>query len=136
MIRPIMRDVIFLAKPSEPATPEDKQVAIDLLETLKHNEDACVGMAANMIGVSKRIIAVNMGIMNVAMFNPVIVAKSRPYETEEGCLSLTGERKAIRYEEIEVEFEDMGFNKQKKKFTGWIAQIIQHECDHLEGIII
>ena len=136
MIRPIMRDVLFLAKPSVPATPEDKQVAVDLLDTLKHNEEACVGMAANMIGVSKRIIAVNMGLMNVAMFNPVIVAKSGPYETEEGCLSLVGVRKTIRYEEIEVEYEDMQFNKKKQKYTGWIAQIIQHECDHLEGIII
>ena len=88
MIRPIMRDILFLSKPSVPATPEDKQVALDLLETLKHNEDACVGMAANMIGISKRIIAVNMGFMNVAMFNPVIIAKNGPYETEEGCLSL------------------------------------------------
>ena len=136
MIKPIMRDVIFLAKPSVPATPEDKQIAIDLLDTLKHNEDACVGMAANMIGVSKRIIVVNMGIMNMAMFNPVIVDKSGPYETEESCLSLIGGRKTTRYEEIEVEYEDMQFNKKRQKFTGWTAQIIQHECDHLEGIII
>lgn len=136
MIRPIMRDVLFLAKPSEPAAIEDKQIALDLLDTLKHNEDACVGMAANMIGISKRIIAVNMGLMNVAMFNPVIVAKSGPYETEEGCLSLEGVRKTTRYEEIEVEYEDLAFNKKKQKFSGWTAQIIQHECDHLEGIII
>ena len=136
MIKPIMRDVLFLAKPSVPATPEDLQIAIDLLDTLKHNEDACVGMAANMIGVSKRIIVVNMGLMNMAMFNPVIVAKSGPYETTESCLSLTGERPATRYQEIEVEYEDMQFNKQRRKFTGWTAQIIQHECDHLEGIII
>lgn len=136
MIRPIMRDILFLSKPSVPATPEDKQVALDLLETLKHNEDACVGMAANMIGISKRIIVVNMGFMNVAMFNPVIIEKSGPYETEEGCLSLEGQRKTTRYQEIEVEYEDMQFNKKKQKFSGWIAQIIQHECDHLEGIII
>lgn len=136
MIRPIMKDIIFLSKPSVPATPEDRHVAIDLLDTLKHNEDACVGMAANMIGVSKRIIVVNMGIMNMIMFNPVIVAKNGPYETEESCLSLIGERRTTRYEEIEVEFEDMNFKKQKKKYTGWTAQIIQHECDHLEGIII
>ena len=136
MIKPIMRDVLFLAKPSEPATREDMQVALDLLDTLKHNEDACVGMAANMIGVSKRIIVVNMGLMNMAMFNPVITAKSGPYETEESCLSLTGSRPTTRYEEIEVEYEDMQFNKKKQKFSGWTAQIIQHECDHLEGIII
>ena len=136
MIRPIMRDVLFLAKPSVPATPDDIQVAIDLLDTLKHNEEACVGMAANMIGVSKRIIAVNMGLINVAMFNPVITAKSGPYDTEESCLSLTGSRPVTRYEEIEVEYQDMQFNQQRRKFTGWTAQIIQHECDHLEGIII
>jgi len=136
MIKPIMRDVLFLAKPSVPATPYDKQIAIDLLDTLKHNEDACVGMAANMIGVSKRIIVVNMGLMNMVMFNPVIVSKSGPYETTESCLSLVGERPATRYEEIEVEYQDMQFNNQKRKFTGWTAQIIQHECDHLEGIII
>jgi peptide deformylase len=136
MIKPIMRDVLFLAKPSEPATPDDLQVAIDLLDTLKHNEDACVGMAANMIGVSKRIIVVNMGLMNMAMFNPVIVAKSGPYETTESCLSLTGERPTTRYEEIEVEYQDMQFKPQLRKFSGWTAQIIQHECDHLEGIII
>ena len=136
MIRPIMRDVLFLAKPSEPATIEDKQIALDLLDTLKHNEDACVGMAANMIGISKRIIAVNMGLMNVAMFNPVIVAKSGPYETEEGCLSLEGVRKTTRYEEIEVEYEDLAFNKKKQKFSGWTAQIIQHEIDHCNGILI
>lgn len=136
MIRPIMRDVTFLAKPSAPATPEDKQIALDLLDTLKHNEDACVGMAANMIGISKRIIVVNMGFMNMAMFNPVIVSQKGPYETEEGCLSLMGQRKTTRYEEIEVEYQDMNFEKRKQKFTGWTAQIIQHECDHLEGIII
>ena len=136
MIRPIMRDVLFLAKPSVPATPDDIQVAIDLLDTLKHNEEACVGMAANMIGVSKRIIAVNMGLINVAMFNPVITAKSGPYDTEESCLSLTGSRPVTRYEEIEAEYQDMQFNQQKRKFSGWTAQIIQHEIDHLEGIII
>jgi len=136
MIRPIMRDVIFLAKPSVPATREDMQVALDLLETLKYHEEGCVGMAANMIGVSKRIIAVNMGFMNMAMFNPVITDKKGPYETEEGCLSLDGQRKTTRYEEIEVEYEDMQFKKQKRKFSGWTAQIIQHECDHLDGIII
>ena len=136
MIRPIMRDVTFLAIPSAPATPEDKQIALDLLDTLKHNEDACVGMAANMIGISKRIIVVNMGFMNMAMFNPVIVSKKGPYETEEGCLSLMGQRPATRYEEIEVEYQDMNFEKRRQKFTGWTAQIIQHECDHLEGIII
>jgi len=136
MIKPIMRDIFFLNQKSEPATENDKQVAIDLLDTLKANEAGCVGMAANMIGVKKQIIAVNMGIVNVAMFNPKIVRKSGKYETEEGCLSLDGVRPCTRYKEIEVEYQDMNFKKQKQKYSGWIAQIIQHECDHLEGIII
>ena len=95
-----------------------------------------MGMAANMIGVKKSIIAVNMGFVNVAMFNPVIVKKSGPYDTEEGCLSLTGVRGTKRYQEIELEYYDMGWKKQRQKYTGWIAQIIQHECDHLNGTII
>lgn len=136
MIKPIMRDIFFLNQKSEPATENDKQVAINLLDTLKANEAGCVGMAANMIGVKKQIIAVNMGIVNVAMFNPKIVRKSGKYETEEGCLSLDGVRPCTRYKEIEVEYQDMNFKKQKQKYSGWIAQIIQHECDHLEGIII
>ena len=136
MIRPIMKNVMFLAQKSEPATQDDMQVVRDLLDTLKANEDGCVGMAANMIGVKKRIIVVNMGIMNVAMINPVITSKSGQYETEEGCLSLVGVRKTTRYENIEVEYFDVNWKKQKNKFSGWTAQIIQHECDHLEGIII
>ena len=136
MVREVVHDVLFLGQKSEPATQADKQVAIDLLDTLKAHEEGCVGMAANMIGVRKRIIVVNMGFMNVAMFNPVIVKKSGAFETEEGCLSLIGVRKTTRYEEIEVEYEDMNFKKQHQKFSGWTAQIIQHECDHLEGIII
>ena len=136
MVRAIMKDVLFLKKQAVPATKDDMPVVQDLLDTLKANETGCVGMAANMIGVNKRIIAVNMGFMNVAMFNPVIVKKSGAFETEEGCLSLIGVRKTTRYEEIEVEYEDMNFKKQHQKFSGWTAQIIQHECDHLEGIII
>ena len=136
MVRPIMKDIFFLNQKSEPATKADMQVVVDLLDTLKANEAACVGMAANMIGVKKRIIAVNMGVMNVPMINPVIVKKSGAYETEEGCLSLTGSRPATRYQEIEVEYLDAGWNRKRQKFSGWIAQIIQHECDHLEGIII
>ena len=136
MVKPIMRDIFFLNQPSEPATETDRKTGMDLLDTLKAHEEECVGMAANMIGVRKNIIAVNMGFMNVAMFNPVIVKKSGAFETEEGCLSLIGVRKTTRYEEIEVEYEDMNFKKQHQKFSGWTAQIIQHECDHLEGIII
>jgi len=128
--------VLFLSQKSEPATKDDMQVVQDLLDTLKANEAGCVGMAANMIGIKKRIIAVNMGFLNVAMLNPVIVKKTGAYETEEGCLSLTGVRKTTRYQEIEVEYYDVNWKKQNGKFTGWTAQIIQHECDHLEGIII
>ena len=136
MVKPIMRDVFFLNQKSEPAMKEGIQTAVDLLDTLKAHEDGCVGMAANMIGVKKCIIAVNMGFLNVAMLNPKIVKKSGKYETEEGCLSLEGVRKCTRYQEIEVEYEDMNFKKQRQKYSGWTAQIIQHECDHLEGIII
>ena len=136
MIKPICKDVLLLGQKSEPATKEDMQVVRDLLDTLKANETRCVGMAANMIGVKKRIIAVNAGFMNVAMINPVIVKKAGAYETEEGCLSLTGMRKTTRYENIEVEYLDMNWVRQRQKYSGWIAQIIQHECDHLEGIIV
>ena len=136
MVKSIMRDIFFLNQKSESAMKEDIQTAVDLLDTLKAHEDGCVGMAANMIGVKKCIIAVNMGFLNVAMLNPKIVKKSGKYETEEGCLSLEGVRKCTRYQEIEVEYEDMNFKKQRQKYSGWTAQIIQHECDHLEGIII
>ncbi len=136
MIRPVMKDVVFLNQKSEPATEADKQVVQDLLDTLKANEAGCVGMAANMIGVKKRIIAVSMGFANIAMINPVIVKKYGAYETEEGCLSLIGVRKTTRYKDIDVEFQDMNFNKQCQKYSGWIAQIIQHEVDHCDGIVI
>ncbi len=136
MIRPIMKDIFFLRQKAQPAAKEDMQVVQDLMDTLKANEAGCVGMAANMIGVNKRIIAVNMGFVNVAMLNPVIVKKSGAYETEEGCLSLTGVRKTTRYENIEVEFQDISFHKQHQKYSGWTAQIIQHEIDHCDGIII
>lgn len=136
MVKPIMRDLFFLRQRAEKATEADRQTAIDLLDTLKAHEDGCVGMAANMIGVNKAIIAVNMGFMNVAMFNPKIVKRNGKYETEEGCLSLNGVRKCVRYQEIEVEYEDINFKRQRQKYSGWTAQIIQHECDHLNGIII
>ena len=136
MIQPIMKDVFFLHQKSEPATEADRQVIVDLLDTLRANAAGCVGMAANMIGVRKRIIAVNLGLMNLAMVNPEIVSKKRPYTAEEGCLSLVGVRKTTRYEEIEVAYLDQNFKPQKQKFTGWTAQIIQHEVDHCDGIII
>lgn len=136
MVKPIMRDLFFLRQRAEKATEADRQTAIDLLDTLKAHEDGCVGMAANMIGVNKAIIAVNMGFMNVAMFNPKIVKRNGKYETEEGCLSLDGVRKCVRYQEIKVEYEDINFKRQRQKYSGWTAQIIQHECDHLNEIII
>ena len=136
MIRPIMKDIFFLNQRSEPATEADKQVAVDLLDTLKAHEEGCVGMAANMIGVKKCIIAVNMGFMNMAMFNPKIVKRFGKYETEEGCLSLDGVRKTTRYQKIEVEYYDLNWKKQRQKLSGWTAQICQHEIDHLSGKII
>ena len=136
MVRQIVRDIFFLGQPSEPATKADIQVGKDLQDTLQANRERCVGMAANMIGVKKNIIIVNMGLRDVVMFNPVIKRKDTPYETEEGCLSLTGVRKPTRYENIEVEYYDMQWKRQRIKLSGWTAQICQHECDHLAGIII
>ena len=138
MIQPIMKDEFFLAQKSVPAVncEEDIQVARDLLETLEAHKEGCVGMAANMIGVRKRIIVVNLGLMNLAMVNPVIIRKNRPYSAEEGCLSLAGTRKTTRYEEIEVAYLDQNFKPQRQKFNGWTAQIIQHEVDHCDGILI
>ena len=136
MIRPICRDIFLLGQKSVPATEADLPVAQDLLDTLKAHETECVGMAANMIGVSKRIIVIDSGMINMAMLNPVITRKSGKFTTEEGCLSLDGVRETMRYRDIEVTYQDMNMKNQKKKFTGWTAQIIQHECDHLDGIII
>lgn len=136
MVKPIVKDVMFLGQKSEPATADDRQVITDLQDTLKAHRDGCVDMAANMIGYKKRIIIVNMGFADLVMQNPVIKVKSGKYETEESCLSLTGRRKTERYQNIEVEYFDISFKKQKQKFSGYAAQIIQHEMDHLEGIII
>ncbi len=136
MIRPIMKDVFFLQQKSAPATEADRQVIVDLLDTLRANAAGCVGMAANMIGVHKRIIVVNLGLMNLAMVNPQITWKRGPYTAEEGCLSLAGTRKTTRYEEIEVSYLDQNFKPQRQKFNGWTAQIIQHEVDHCDGILI
>ena len=136
MIRDICRDEAFLAQQAEPAGPEDLAIAADLLETLEHHREGCVGMAANMIGVNKRIIAFdNEGICQV-MFNPEILKKSGPYEAEEGCLSLTGTRRARRWKSIKVRWQNERFQERIKTFTGWTAQIIQHEIDHCDGIII
>ena len=136
MVRQIMRDPMFLGQKSEEVTKEDISIAEDLKDTLAANREHCVGMAANMIGIKKRIIIANVGIGDIVMFNPVITKKDSPYETEEGCLSLAGLRKTIRYRNIELEFTDLSWKRQRQKYSGFIAQIIQHECDHLEGIII
>ena len=136
MVREIVRDVFFLAQKSEPATKADISVGHDLMDTLRANRERCVGMAANMIGVKKNIIIVNMGMMDVVMFNPVILKADTPYQTEEGCLSLDGVRPTMRFENIEVEYYDINWNKKCSKFSGWTAEIIQHEIDHCNGIII
>ena len=136
MIHPIMKDPLFLAVPSERAGKEDKQTALDLLDTLRANLDGCVGMAANMIGVHKRIIAVHTGFAQMVMLNPKITKKNGAYEAEEGCLSLAGVRKTKRYQTIEVEFQDLNMKKQRRSFSGFTAQIIQHEIDHCDGILI
>ena len=136
MIRPIERDVYFLGQKSEEATRDDLPIGQDLQDTLRANKDRCVGMAANMIGIKKRIIIVNLGFRNLVMYNPVIKKKSGSYEAEEGCLSLEGVRKTIRYQNVEVEYLDENWKKQSIKLSGMPAQICQHEIDHLNGIII
>ena len=136
MIRPIMKDPMFLALPSEKATAADRQVAMDLLDTLRAHIDGCVGMAANMIGVRKRIIVFSAGFAQMVMLNPKIVSKSGPYEAEEGCLSLSGVRKTMRYQRIEVSYQDIDMKPQRRRFEGYTAQIIQHEIDHCDGILI
>lgn len=136
MIREIMRDTAFLAQKAELATPADLPVAQDLLETLEAHKDGCVGMAANMIGVNKRIIAFDNEGSYMVMFNPEIVKRAEPYETEEGCLSLPGTRKTKRWKSIKVQYQNENLQTRIKTFTGWTAQIIQHEIDHCEGIVI
>jgi peptide deformylase len=136
MIRPICKDMMILSQRSTPATKEDLPVLDDLLDTLRANADRCVGMAADMIGVNKRIIAFSIGPVNVPMINPVITGRNSPYEAEESCLSHEGVRRTMRYDSIEVEFLDRNFKPQKQTFTGFTAQIIQHEIDHCDGIVI
>jgi len=136
MVKPIMRDAFFLNQKSEEATKVDLPVAQDLEDTLKANRERCVGMAANMIGYRKRIIIVATGLADMVMINPVITEKSEPYETEEGCLSLPGVRKTTRFQKITVRYLDKKLAEHTQSFSGYIAQIIQHECDHLEGVLI
>ena len=136
MIREICKDEAFLAQKAELATLEDPQVAADLLDTLIHHKEGCVGLAANMIGVNKRIIAFDNDGSYMVMFNPQIIKKAEPYDTEEGCLSLSGVRPTKRWKSIKVSWQNEKFQQRLKTFTGWTAQIIQHEIDHCEGIII
>ena len=136
MIRPIVHDPLALARKSEPATKADSAIVQDLLDTLSANAEHCVGMAANMIGVHKRILVLNAGFFNMVMINPVILNKSGAYEAEEGCLSLPGQHRTTRWQTIEVEFLDRDFKKHRQTFRDFTAQIIQHEMDHFEGILI
>ena len=136
MERKIIRDILFLRRKAEQATRADLAVGRDLADTLHANADRCVGMAANMIGVNKRVIVVAVGFGSMVMYNPVIVKKNGPYEAEEGCLSLSGTRRTTRYQTIEVEYRDASWRLCRQKYSGWIAQIIQHELDHLEGVVI
>ena len=136
MVKQIVKDIFFLGQKTEQATKEDLLVAKDLRDTLKANADRCVGMAANMIGVRKNIIIVSIGFADLVMINPVLLSKDSPFETEEGCLSLEGVRKTKRYQNIEVEYLDEDWNTHRQQFSGYTAQIVQHELDHLEGILI
>ncbi len=136
MQKPIVRDMFFLAQKSQPTTKDDLNDVRNLLDTFMANRAHCVGMAANMIGVKKRFIVVEFMNMPLIMINPKIIAKQDRYETEEGCLSLSGMRKAIRYRNITVAYEDMQFVRHTQAFTGFTAQIIQHEIDHCDGIVI
>lgn len=136
MIREICRDETFLAQKAAPATADDLATAQDLLDTLTAHKDGCVGMAANMIGVCKRIIAFDNEGTYMVMFNPVIVRQSGPYEAQEGCLSLSGVRKTKRFQTIKVQWQNEQFQTRLKTFTGWTAEIIQHEIDHCEGVLV
>ncbi len=137
MVRELMHDPLFLGRKSEPAGKEDLDIARDLLDTLTFHKEGCVGMAANMIGVCKRIIVFDCQGSYMTMLNPVILRAEGEYETEEGCLSLLGgPRKTKRYQKIKVEYQTLQLQKRIKTFTGWTAQIIQHEVDHCNGILI
>ena len=136
MIKEIVKDVIFLGRRARPASPEDVSIGDDLIDTLAHHKGTCVGMAANMIGQSVSIIAFDNDGEYMVMYNPEIVRKSEPYNSEEGCLSLTGVRPVRRYKHIKVKYQNRDFAERYKTFSGWTAQIIQHEIDHCMGIII
>ena len=136
MVQKIVKGKHIFARKAQPATEADKQVVTDLIDTLRANRETCVGMAANMIGVNKSVIVVAAGPFQFAMVNPVIIQKSGEYKTEEGCLSLDGVRACVRYEEIEVYYLDSSFKPQHGKYSGFTAQIIQHEIDHCNGVVI
>jgi len=136
MVRPIVRDLLFLSQKSCIAAKGDEQILDDLMDTLRANQEHCVGMAANMIGERKRIIAFMSGPFCIGMMNPEIVSCSDPYETEEGCLSLDGIRKTLRYQKVIVSYQDRSFQTHRAIYHGWVAQIIQHEIDHCNGILI
>lgn len=136
MVQPIMKDHAFLSQKAEAATPEDISTGKDLLETLIAHKEECVGMAANMIGICKRIIAFQYDKDYMVMYNPIIIRKEKPFTATEGCLSLTGRRITTRYESIKVQYQNEAFQTRFKSFTGWTAEIVQHEIDHCEGIVI
>ena len=136
MVRNIVKGTHIFSKKAEPATVADRQVVTDLLDTLRANREICVGMAANMIGVNKSVIVVTAGPFEFAMVNPVITKMSQEYRINEGCLSLDGTRECTRYKEIEVDYLDSDFRPQHGKYSGFTAQIIQHEVDHCNGVVI
>ena len=136
MVRPVCKDVFFLSRPSRPADLTDAAIGQDLLDTLNAHRDGCVGMAANMIGEAVRIIVLDNEGEDILMFNPEILKREGEYQTEEGCLSLEGTRKTARFRKIRVRYQNAAFQTRVKTFQGFTAQIIQHECDHLEGKII
>lgn len=135
-MKTIVTDPLFLSRPSTVAEQEDRHIGLELLATLAANKDRCVGLAANMIGYHKRVIVIDLGPTSLVMFNPVLLDKSGPYQTEEGCLSLVGSRSTTRYQDIRVRFWDQNWQEQTLTLTGFPAQICQHELDHLEGILI
>ena len=136
MIQPIVAAICFLQQKSQEASPDDLSIGKDLQDTLLAHQDACVGLAANMIGVQKRIIIVSLGFGHLVMYNPVLISKAKPYQTTESCLSLVGSRPTTRYEEIVIRYRNQDWREVTMPFTGFTAQIIQHELDHLEGVII
>ena len=136
MIQPIVKDILFLQQRSQEASQADLSIGQDLQDTLLAHRDACVGLAANMIGVQKRVIIVSLGFGHLVLYNPVLISKAKPYKTEESCLSLQGSRPTTRYEDIVIRYRNQDWREVTMPFTGFTAQIIQHELDHLEGVII